>query len=125
VAFLSPPNGKTTHSSMNLNEDHPSVWPYIAHRPPQNEQPATSAPQRPPELLASLMRTPKLQIVVSAILMAGTVACSKAPEAASPPPASSTVGTIDRLDPGLDALLAPTATIEKVAGGFKFLEGPL
>jgi gluconolactonase len=57
--------------------------------------------------------------------MAGTVACNKAPEAASPPPTSSAVGTIDRLDPGLDPLLAPTATIEKVTGGFKFLEGPL
>jgi hypothetical protein len=47
VAFLSLPNGKTTHSSMNLNEDHPSVWLYISHRPPQNAQPATSAAAAP------------------------------------------------------------------------------
>ena len=71
------------------------------------------------------MRTPKLRIVVSTFLIAGALACSKAPEAASPPAASSAIGTIARLDPGLDALIAPTTAIEKVASGFKFLEGPL
>ena len=35
------------------------------------------------------------------------------------------VGTIERLDPALDALVAPGTSIEKVAGGFKFTEGPL
>jgi len=35
------------------------------------------------------------------------------------------VGTIERLDPALDALIAPGAAIEKVAGGFRFTEGPL
>ena len=35
------------------------------------------------------------------------------------------VGKIDRLDPALDALVAPGTVIEKVAGGFKFTEGPL
>ena len=35
------------------------------------------------------------------------------------------VGTIERLDPALDALVAPGAAIEKVAGGFRFTEGPL
>jgi gluconolactonase len=35
------------------------------------------------------------------------------------------VGTIERLDPALDALVAPGTAIEKVAGGFKFTEGPL
>jgi hypothetical protein len=32
-AFLAPPNGKTTHSSMNLT-DHPEIWLYISHREP-------------------------------------------------------------------------------------------
>ena len=71
------------------------------------------------------MRRPGLRIAVFAILILAAVACSKAPEATSPPPASSGVGTVARLDPGLDALIPPTAAIEKVAGGFKFLEGPL
>jgi len=35
------------------------------------------------------------------------------------------VGEIERLDPALDALVAPGSVIEKVAGGFKFTEGPL
>lgn len=35
------------------------------------------------------------------------------------------VGRIERLDPALDALVAPGTVIEKVAGGFKFTEGPL
>jgi gluconolactonase len=35
------------------------------------------------------------------------------------------VGKIERLDPALDALVTPGTVIEKVAGGFKFTEGPL
>ncbi len=44
--------------------------------------------------------------------------------AASPSPTNA-VGTIERLDAALDALVAPGAVIEKVAGGFQFTEGPL
>jgi gluconolactonase len=40
-------------------------------------------------------------------------------------PSAQSAGTIERLDPALDALVAPSAAIEKVAGGFKFTEGPL
>jgi len=41
--------------------------------------------------------------------------------------AAAPAGTskIERLDPALDALVAPDTVIEKVAGGFKFTEGPL
>jgi gluconolactonase len=39
--------------------------------------------------------------------------------------APSGVGRIERLDPAFDALIAPSAVIEKVAGGFRFTEGPL
>jgi len=35
------------------------------------------------------------------------------------------VGSVSRLDPALDAMVAPDAKIEKVAGGFKFTEGPI
>jgi gluconolactonase len=34
-------------------------------------------------------------------------------------------GTIARLDPRLDQLIAPDAKIEKIASGFKFVEGPV
>src|SRR6185436_6158680 len=50
------------------------------------------------------------------------------PAAATPAPAAAataSVGKIERLDPALDALIAPGAVIEKVADGFKFTEGPL
>jgi len=46
-------------------------------------------------------------------------------------PAASAAGAdgaatrIERLDPALDAIIAPATTIERVATGFKFTEGPL
>ena len=44
-----------------------------------------------------------------------------APETAG----GSGAGTIQRLDPRLDALVPPDAVIEKVAGGYTFTEGPV
>jgi gluconolactonase len=35
------------------------------------------------------------------------------------------LGRIERLDPGLDAVIAADATVEKLAGGFAFTEGPV
>lgn len=32
--LLAPPNGLTTHSSMNLNEDHANIWLYLSRRAP-------------------------------------------------------------------------------------------
>jgi len=57
---------------------------------------------------------------------AAAVGCSSAPPSA-PPKASETqaVGSILRLDPALDALVPRDAQIEKLAGGFTFIEGPL
>jgi gluconolactonase len=52
-------------------------------------------------------------------------AAAAAPPATTGSTAPAGVGKIDRVDPALDALLAPSATIEKVAGGFTFTEGPL
>lgn len=60
--------------------------------------------------------------LLTLLLLAG---CSSAP----PPPAASkeppAVGSLIRLDPAFDKLVAPDARIEKVAGGFQFTEGPL
>jgi gluconolactonase len=59
-------------------------------------------------------------------LCAGAVAAWSAPLAASSAGAAqASAGTVERLDPALDALVAPGAAIEKVAGGFRFTEGPL
>ena len=55
-----------------------------------------------------------------------TVSCSQTP---SPAPSTSaktsTGGEIVRLDPAFDALVPKDAQIEKLAGGFTFIEGPL
>ena len=40
-------------------------------------------------------------------------------------PAAPTIGSILRLDPAFDALVPKDAQIEKLAGGFTFIEGPL
>ncbi len=51
------------------------------------------------------------------------VACST-----TPPPAEKKappIGTIERLDPALDALIPAGAEVEKLAGGFTFTEAPL
>src|SRR5580704_15549107 len=58
-------------------------------------------------------------IAAIAVLMAG---CASAPP---PQPATPTIGSIVRLDPAFDALVSKDAQIEKVAGGFSFVEGPL
>ena len=49
------------------------------------------------------------------------VACAATTSAA----AESTTPRIVRLDPALDAVIAPDTKIERVAGGFKFTEGPM
>jgi gluconolactonase len=45
--------------------------------------------------------------------------------AADPDKAYPWIGKIERLDPGIDNLLPPSATIEKLAGGFEWSEGPV
>ena len=40
-------------------------------------------------------------------------------------PRLSGLGTIERLDPALDAVVPPAARIEKIAEGFEFTEGPV
>ncbi|MCY3812327.1 MAG: hypothetical protein OXH15_11080, partial [Gammaproteobacteria bacterium] len=61
------------------------------------------------------------------ILVTG-VACDRSgsvedtPEPSSP---ASTEQSVDRLDARLDALLAADATVERVADGFAFIEGPV
>ncbi len=69
----------------------------------------------------------KRTYVFLALLLAG---CSKAPEAPATKMetgagADKGVGSVVRLDPALDALIPPSAKIEKLAGGFGFIEGPL
>ena len=66
------------------------------------------------------------RVMISAALLT-LAGCSEKPaevkQEAAPPPASA--GTVVRTDPALSALVPESATIEKLAGGFQFIEGPL
>ncbi|CUS46045.1 MAG: SMP-30/gluconolactonase/LRE family protein [Pseudomonadota bacterium] len=57
------------------------------------------------------------------VMSAGIAAASAA--TAQTPPAAPAVSEVVRVDPALDTLIAPDARIEKVATGFKFVEGPM
>jgi len=48
-----------------------------------------------------------------------------APVLCSASPAAAQGATIKKLDPGLDAIIAPGTKIQKVASGFIFVEGPM
>lgn len=60
--------------------------------------------------------------VVGAVLAAGAIAQGPPPQA---PPEKVTTPSIMRMDPTLDAIIAPGAQLEKVADGFVFTEGPM
>lgn len=60
------------------------------------------------------------------VLLFSLGACRSAPGPAAPAPvAPVSIGSIDRLDPALDALIAPDAQIEVLAEGFDWSEGPV
>ena len=58
--------------------------------------------------------------IATALFMIG---CSTAPT--PPPQAPTAIGSIVRVDPSFDTLVPKDARIEKLAGGFTFIEGPL
>ena len=65
-----------------------------------------------------------MRVSLCALAIAATVACSQAP----PPPAAQAPpppNRVEKLDPGLDAVVDTDAKVDKVATGFRFLEGPL
>jgi gluconolactonase len=62
------------------------------------------------------------------LLLAGIARVSaqkKVPARSQPAARFATVGTVVRLDPGLDEIVPARAKIEKIASGFKFVEGPV
>jgi gluconolactonase len=67
------------------------------------------------------------RLLLALIPAAFIVGCSEkpAPAPTSVAPTNIGVGSIVRLDPALDAILSKDAAIEKLAGGFTFIEGPL
>ena len=69
------------------------------------------------------MKTPWILTLCLVGLLTG---CSQqeAPKKAEQP-ASTTIGSIVRLDPAIDAIIPNGAKIEKVAGGYEWTEGPV
>ena len=68
------------------------------------------------------MKTIKDSVIQASLVVLSVVAGTSIAAAAQP---GATTTRIDRLDPALDAIVAPGTTIERVATGFKFTEGPL
>ena len=76
------------------------------------------------------MKRTSFGVIVLAAAVAGPVAYRLTANhgfvfAASAPAGSDQRMSVQRLDPALDAVIAPGTTIEKVASGFKFTEGPM
>ena len=65
-----------------------------------------------------------LPLLACILIACGAPEPAPEPEPAEAPPAE-TVGSIVRVDPGLDAIVPPDARIEKLAEGFAFSEGPV
>ena len=69
-------------------------------------------------------------VVIGAVLLAAACGASE-PEApieeatVAPPESAAVIGAIERLDPRIDDLIPADATIEKLADGFTFIEGPV
>ena len=60
------------------------------------------------------------------LLLPAAAACSSSGnETTEAPPRYPTLGTIERLDPALDALIGPDARMEILADGFEWTEGPV
>ena len=65
-----------------------------------------------------------LALLFSLAVLRSLTAAAPAPITSLAPP-YPTVGSVERLDPALDALLPAGATMEKLAEGFKWSEGPV
>src|ERR1039458_10344433 len=52
-------------------------------------------------------------------------ACSTAPPPAAAPEKPAAIGNIVRLDPAFETMVPKDAQIEKLAGSFTFIDGPL
>src|SRR5574337_1664894 len=68
----------------------------------------------------------KMRWVVTLCLVGLVTGCSQqeAPKKAEQP-ASSTIGSIARLDPAIDAIIPQGAAVGKIAGGYEWTEGPI
>jgi gluconolactonase len=73
-------------------------------------------------LTAASRRTALKSLLAAAL---GALACARGSASAADPPPGPIPGVIERLDPRIDALIAPDAVLEVVADGILWAEGPL
>lgn len=59
------------------------------------------------------------------ILVTAVMACNNSPSVKKGSSVNKTIGSIERFDPALDHILSTNATIEVIADGFEWSEGPL
>jgi gluconolactonase len=65
-------------------------------------------------------------VVISLVSLLALSSCTAKNETSEKQTTSTqSFGSVLRADPALDKLVPPAATVEKVAGGFQFIEGPL
>ncbi len=94
-------------------------------------------------MTVSLQRTASLKVILMTNLSMALLGCQRQPPATgsrempfTPPPAAppepvpppeppKLVGGVEKLDPALDALVAPDAKVEVLARGYKWSEGPV
>jgi len=67
----------------------------------------------------------RVALIAAALLMLWSCNQKAVEESREAPASPSSAGTIARTDKSIDELIPPSATIEKLAGGFRFTEGPL
>ena len=92
-----------------------------ASLPPVMAEPAAVASTSPSEKAADILARPDPAAKAAALVLL-TAAPALIKSMSSPYPV---VGSVERLDPALDALLPPDAVMEKLAEGFHWSEGPL
>ena len=71
------------------------------------------------------MPTRTLPAVIVALCLSACASNERAATKSDDGRSFPTLGTIERLDPALDALIAPDAKIEKLAEGYEWAEGPV
>src|SRR5436305_8717692 len=76
-------------------------------------------------LRRSLNQLPKISMSPLRLSTNILLACSAILSGPTFATAQSGAGSIERLDPALDSIVSKDAKIEKVAGGFEFIEAPL
>ena len=67
----------------------------------------------------------KTRLMISIFLVVIALGCSRAEKQEPAQKPAETFGSIERLDPALDAIVPPNAKVEKVTGGFEWTEGPV